>query len=136
MKRSMIRNLVAVTLLSASALYAQSSQKVQANIPFDFQVGSKALAAGTYSVRQLNDSSHMLLIENRQHVKVNAIARPRTTEASDARPKLVFSRYGDQYILSQVCNGDGCANMPKQRVEREWALAMAPEMVTVFAGLP
>jgi hypothetical protein len=137
MKRSMVRNLVAVTLLSASALYGQSSQAVQANIPFDFQVGKQALAAGTYRVHRLNDSSHLLVFANKQHVKVTALANPRTIEISQSAPKLVFLKYGDQYILSQVCNGDGCANMAEpQRTGREWAFASAPEMVTVYAGLP
>ena len=138
MKGSTIRNLIAVALVSASALYGQSNQVVQANIPFDFQVGKQALSAGTYNVHRLNDSSRLLVIANRQYVKVNALLNPLTVEESDSAPKLVFLRYGDQYILSQICNGNGCASLPKQRTEQDRAFASSPETVTVYAaaGLP
>ena len=136
MKRTMMNGLMAVALLAGTALHAQSSQKVVADVPFDFHGGSVALAAGAYMIQPASDSSSSVLrIANRDHARINSMAMSQSWKRDTGRPRLVFSRYGDEYFLSEICNGEECAELTKQRREREIAEVTSPESVTVIAGL-
>ena len=82
---------------------------LQASIPFAFEVGNARLPAGQYeintittgagtfqTVRQLDDASVI-------HFFTISVA-PRDR---NSKPELVFHRYGNEYFLSQIWNGDG-----------------------------
>ena|SRR5215468_5749414 len=94
-------------LVSARATEAQlPGTTLRANIPFAFNVGNKALPAGEYQIRRINDAPEGLVISslnNRDHAMfvtegVQARTTPRHSE-------LVFHHYGDTYYLSQVFTG-------------------------------
>ncbi len=91
-------------LMTVVSVQAQSSGKLEVNIPFEFQVGSQTLPAGEYSVKRLTPNSVLVRSQDGQH---NAIAQtPRAITAKGngkaTQEKLVFNQYGDQYFLSQV----------------------------------
>ena len=90
--------------LAATATYAQSSVRVMAHIPFDFQVGGKSLPAGDYSVRQITHGPEGLLVRSKDGSK-GVIVLSNGTQAkanqSDGA-RLDFHRYGDQYFLATV----------------------------------
>ena len=136
MKRTMMNSLMAVALVAGSALHAQSTQKIHANVPFDFQAGKIAMAAGDYSIAPLSDNSVLTLkIADRNHVKVSGMANGITTKQDKGRPRLVFAHVDGQYFLTQVCNGEDCTQMTKQRRQRdiEAKAGASAEMVAVDA---
>ena len=135
MKRTMMNSLMAVALVAGSALHAQSTQKIHANVPFDFQAGKIAMAAGDYSIAPLSDNSVLTLkIADRNHVKVSGLANGITTKRDNGRPRLVFANVDGQYFLTQVCNGEDCTQMSKQRRQREMeARGASAEIVAVDA---
>jgi hypothetical protein len=117
---SFIRVPAGAIVLTASMALAGSSVRasdVDVTVPFSFIVSAKALPPGTYHisvdaqqgktlVRGLNDG--VFVIAN--HVYV-----PDTAE-----PKLVFHRYGEDYVLREVWTGDGVENqLPEPRREKE-----------------
>jgi hypothetical protein len=97
-------------LMAVVSVQAQSSGKLEVNIPFEFQIGSRTLPAGDYSIKRLTQNS--VLVRSADG-KRSAIAQtPKTITANEKgkQEKLVFNQYGDQYFLSQVWmvrGGDG-----------------------------
>ena len=109
MKREMIKGLimsvlvVGVMMVASAAPANAQSNRVWASIPFEFNVGGKALPAGEYEVKAFTQHANTLAISNKRLSKsairlsnpIQAVAEAKTT-------KLVFHRYGPRYFLAQV----------------------------------
>ena len=95
--------LVGAFTASANAQTA-SNQKVIANVPFSFNVGTKNLPAGKYTITVLNPTSDRKILQIRSS-DGRSIALTQTTDvmgnAAD-EAKLVFRRYGDRYFFAQA----------------------------------
>ena len=108
-------------MASTSYAFAQE-QSMQVNVPFAFHNGSQPLPAGTYQVEFRSD--HVLLLRGRSgsgFVMTNSA----TTHTASGTGKVIFTRYGDQYYLSEVWpqgseTGQLCV---KSRQEKETQLA-------------
>ena len=113
MKRQILRTLplsvITLTLLfAASAVSAkgQSIQRVKADIPFEFVVGDKTLAAGEYWVSSTNQDGTALRIRNENTATTAMrLTNPIEPRRSDTRSRLVFHRYGQTYFLAEVWTG-------------------------------
>ena len=80
--------------------HAQSDhQTMTANVPFAFEMGSKHLAPGTYTISTLATG----VVEVRSNSDVAIIL---TCQGESYKPtktaKIVFDRYGDRYFLRQL----------------------------------
>lgn len=136
MKRTMMNSLMAVALVAGTALHAQSTQKVKANVPFDFHAGKTMMAAGVYKIAPLSDSAPLALnVADSQHVKISTLANGTTWKKDEGRARLVFLRYEGEYFLTQVCNGEECTQLRKERRQQEWEAKASGlgEIVTVDA---
>jgi hypothetical protein len=108
MKRQIAKGLamlmVTLALAAASAAVAngQSSQRLAAQVPFDFVVADKTLRAGEYRVGAIDQSRDAISILNSEGD--GAVRLSSSTKRSDRvkTAKLVFHRYGSTYFLSQV----------------------------------
>src|SRR5262249_44270324 len=80
---------------------AQTAWKITATVPFDFNVGSKTLPAGEYSV--VTPKQHFMQLLNARGVPV-AYAFTGAIESGEAAEKtlLQFHRIDGQYFLNQV----------------------------------
>jgi hypothetical protein len=147
----MLVSIVALALVTAIAAAAQSGGgKLKADIPFDFVVGDKTLAAGEYTVGQIStSSSDAIMIRNSAggH-KAMRITNAVASSAPKRRTQLTFHRYGNTYYLSQIwvagsAEGRQMLKSKQERVaERELARNSAagnlagndqPETVTITA---
>jgi hypothetical protein len=116
--------LLACTLAAtamASHAYAQS-HVMQANVPFAFHNGSQRLPAGVYRVEI--QSSHVILLKGQSRSGFT-MANPAIATTPTNVGKLVFTRYADEYYLSEIWpqgseTGQRCV---KSRQEKEAALA-------------
>ena len=135
MKKELFKGFTMLMLIVVIALAtgvasanAQSSNKVVADIPFEFSVGYKTLPAGEYSVQTVASSGNALLIRSAD-AKVSAL---RLSEATDrmknkSHARLVFHRYGDRYFLAEVWNGADTSgrqllkSLEESAIERELA---------------
>jgi hypothetical protein len=128
----------ALSLLVAITVHAQSSNRQTANITFSFNVEGKSFPAGLYSVTRLNSQSDkaVLMIKSADgKVSKVVITQPVQAGGPQESAKLVFSRYGDQYFLSQVwtpADNTGL-ELPKSRAEKTLARNTqdAPERATI-----
>ena len=83
-----------------ASLHAQMADRVQVNVPFDFQDGSMTLPAGVYT---LSMRAHNIL--NIRGANEGAMAMVRTEDTGRNTPKIgkvVFQRYGEKYFLREV----------------------------------
>jgi hypothetical protein len=150
---TMLVSIVALAFITAVASNAQSgTKKLKANIPFDFVVGSRTLAAGEYVVGQMTSNSADAISVRSSDGDHNAIRITSAVSASapKRRTQLTFLRYGDTYYLSQVwiagsSEGRELLKSKQERVaERELAknsstgnvaASARPETVTIIAEM-
>lgn len=133
---------IAVCAGSVANANAQTTQ-FTADIPFMFHVGNQSLPAGEYTVRCINPSSDMKILQLRSSNGESAVL-VRTSSVIGRKnedTKLVFNRYGNQYYFAQawlVSENIGMQAV-KSRQERATAKEMArlaykPEMVALTAN--
>ncbi len=121
MTQKVIGTLICMTVIFALATIASAqSQKLIANIPFDFNVGSVELAAGSYMVDVTN--SGVLELMDAKGKMIFSSSRPASQPKSQTQNALLFKRYGDAYFLSQLFWEGGLAReLPKTGKEIELA---------------
>lgn len=100
MKTRLLSTVVAA-LLASACVSAQSSQKLVANVPFGFHVGSVILPAGEYILHDVAPNALRVSSIDRKTSAV-VITNPTRHIENNEQPKLVFIRYGDQYFLSRI----------------------------------
>jgi hypothetical protein len=101
----MLVSIIVLAFATAVASNAQSGgRKLSADVPFDFVVGDKTLAAGQYSVRQIStNSDSVLAIRSRDgNHKAARLTNAVSSGAPSKRASLTFRRYGNTYYLAQV----------------------------------
>lgn len=114
--------LLATFVTSAQA--QSSSNRVTAQIPFDFSIGDRKLPAGKYSVgrvRQGADDAVLSVDDERGKSKTVRTSIPVRALDLNENAKLIFHRYGDQYFLYQVWAAGTSTGrqFPKSHSERE-----------------
>lgn len=96
--------LLSVAALAASAK-AQSGSGLRANIPFDFTVAGKTLAAGHYAITRASQTDGDLVLEVNsldEHSRAFQITSQLQTLTPRDQSVLIFHRYGDEYFLAQM----------------------------------
>jgi hypothetical protein len=131
--------LVGILTVSARAQSA-SGQRMTANIPFTFNVGSKSLPAGRYTITTLNPTSDRKLLQLRSADgrSTAMVLTMRVNAKTSDETKLVFRRYGDQYFFAQaqVAGEQSSLATLKSRAERAQERALGARrntLVTVIA---
>lgn len=110
--------LAVLGLLTLSAPVPVSAGDIRANVPFSFTVNKRVLPPGTYNVTSGN--AHSLLI--RGYGSGAVVMGQHAESATSTSPKLVFHRYGDEYILREVWMGRASGyQLPQTSRERELA---------------
>jgi hypothetical protein len=147
LKNKILSIVAALTLIVSVSLvgFAGLSGTVSANIPFDFTVGNKEFKAGKYSVERLfaSNTSDALVIRSADNSEAASFNVNRVSGKGNPQARLVFRRYGNQYFLGQIFDGQGSEGfgLLKSKAERELAkkrdtitqIAVEPEVVTVAA---
>jgi hypothetical protein len=88
-----------------------TSHAVTAEIPFDFVVGNKTLAAGRYMVSSATSDGLAVRIRNSDGKSGAFRLTSQVPEKSQKRnARLVFHRYGQQYFLAEVWSGASWGN--------------------------
>jgi hypothetical protein len=102
MRMKVLVSLCLVTLLSASAAFAQ--KRIRADVPFAFTVSGKQLPAGEYRFIRSNDGRSIAVVGMN---KMSAIAMAQIGSAASSQTRLKdatvgFRKVGDQYYLSKM----------------------------------
>ena len=100
-KRMLALTLIMLPVLAAAQLTA--TQKIVAQVPFEFMVANKHVPAGECSVQLAIAGGRTLMIRNvTAKIGLFSMANPGETKNPASTYALVFHRYGDQYFLTGV----------------------------------
>jgi hypothetical protein len=108
---------VVLGMLTLSAPAPVAAADIRANVPFSFTVDKKVLPAGKYNVT--SSAAHTLLITS---FGGGAVTMGQRSESTSGSPRLVFHRYGNDYILREVWMG-GASGYQLRETARERELA-------------
>ena len=123
MKKTAYTMIALLVLVGSMAVAAQAQTsgraQVRVNIPFQFHVGNTMMAAGEYTIQQLDANSAALRISSKDGANaiVNMIGALSGTQSMS---KLTFRRYGKKYYFAEVWidgEKDGL-QAPKSKAER------------------
>jgi hypothetical protein len=124
--------------LIVSTPMTQAQARERANVPFEFSLNQTSMRAGTYEisspggqalvVRNLDTGESRLVIES-MHVQASQAA-------GTPNPKLVFHRYGDQYFLAEIWDGQSNRGIALSESKREKEVQLArdthqPQLVVI-----
>ena len=87
--------------LAVTGVQAQAPSKVEVDIPFEFSVGKATLKPGVYTIKRLSGNYLMLRRSDGKAMILNA-PLTLTSSESNSVERLVFSKSGEQYSLSQI----------------------------------
>ena len=96
--------LIAILAIAAVSTRAQAVYGARADVPFDFIVGDKTIAAGRISANGVSDAVFgSLVITNKAQGELAVRTGRRLLGAERSNQcKLVFHRYGDRYFLAEI----------------------------------
>ena len=127
--------LLTLTIFVLAAGSAQSqSIRLNASIPFAFYAGEKLLPAGTYHLERYGSGFYRIFTQGEDSAFFGTISVS-DLSSEHAAGKLIFHRYGKDYILSEMWwpgQSDGRKTLPT-KIEREIATNAAPVHVQVAA---
>jgi hypothetical protein len=141
MKRNNVYGALMILALAliVSVPMTQAQARTVANVPFDFSLNQKSMSAGAYEISA--QSEKVLLMRDLDTSETRLVIAPMHVEASQAsgtaHAKLVFHKYGDQYFLSQIWDGQSHIGIAfpesKREKEQQWAKSVGnqPEIVVI-----
>ena len=107
MKRQFLRATALMgflAVISAAPAFAQSVPQANLTVPFDFIVGKRTLPAGEYTIRRVrSDEDQLFLVQSKDARESSiVITSPVGSYTASFESKVVFHKYGNQYVLSQI----------------------------------
>jgi hypothetical protein len=130
--------ILALAVIVSAAPFAQAQARARASVPFEFSLNQTSMPAGTYEVKSLN--GQVLSVRNLETGDARLLIASVHVQASEAtgtpHAKMVFHKYGDQYFLSQIWDGQSNIGIafPESKREKELQLAgdnHQPELVVL-----
>src|SRR5258706_5805156 len=86
--------------LSTVSAFAQTINLAKANVPFDFSVNNRTLAAGKYTIEKPATNGVVIVRNGDRKTAVASLAA--TTTQGTPTTQLVFHRYGSQDFLGKI----------------------------------
>jgi hypothetical protein len=118
MRTQILKGLGGVSLIGALTALSVPAQAadIRCKVPFSFTVNKATLPPGEYLISTSGNGG--LLVRS---FRGGAVALTNRLESrKEVDPKMVFHRYGDQYILREVWMGVGVGReLPQPRLEKE-----------------
>jgi hypothetical protein len=129
--------IIALALL-VSVPITQAQARERANVPFDYSLNQKTMPAGSYEISSVGGST--LAVRNLKTGNASLVIESMRVQASQAagtpHAKLVFRKYGDQYFLAEIWDGQSNTGIALHESKREQELKLArdtnqPELVVI-----
>jgi len=121
---------MAVTLLPGLAsAQLTSSDRVVAQVPFDFILAGKVVPAGKLTVQMAGAGAKTLVVRNPDAgVTLMTGSSPAELKHAPAQCALVFTRYGNRYFISGIkLAGDRTSyRLPESKAEAEMRAQNGP----------
>jgi len=92
----------AAAIVIGAASPARAEQRLVANVPFDFIVGTLRMPAGHYVVTESDDRAVVSIANTNGHDFPFVLTVAESLDQTIDQPELVFKQYGGQRFLSDV----------------------------------
>ena len=136
MKRFNVVAGLAAGLLMTSTAFAQSSVRLEIEVPFSFAAGNLQLPAGNYLLKA-DAGTCILWFVNRDTRKVAMVMTGAPTRGlKSGTPHAKFNVYGTRHYLASIWspNAFGGYEVPQSAAEREAVRAGVPAKVEVLVA--
>jgi hypothetical protein len=111
------------TCITPCALAVPAAFRIRAEIDFDFYVGNKRLPKGDYNIESINNGS-TIRITNAKSGKSAIILAIKGKMTNKPKSKLGFRRYGEQYFLRKIWDGQNdILEIERSKAEKKAAKA-------------
>lgn len=127
--------LAAIVMVVAMPLFAQHTELMKINVPFNFVAENQWMQAGEYSIQPIPNGA--VLIRSADGKSVNTVlSLPAPLAATARASQVVFHRYGANYFLAQLwMQGQNTGReVLKGRKESELARKGIPQHLTSLAA--
>ena len=106
----------------APLTFADQMVRMQANLPFQFQLGDKILPAGHYSVEIDRTSNAVVFRSATEYANVRLAAGSAYRSDNDAtNGRLTFDNYGATHVLKKLwLNGESKGYVIRQNLNASW----------------
>ena len=101
--------------------YAQQNHAIHVNVPFDFNVNGTVMRQGTYDISQAWNVNPKVLFVRNVDTNMQAVLVQTTFGDSDGHARLLFRRYGDEYLLTAVAMRDHEYDIAVPRIKSQLA---------------
>jgi hypothetical protein len=131
--RSFLLILVVGLFLIPSGTEVLGQTQLMADIPFEFTICQREMAAGKYYVRVGNlGNPRVLVVRSEDNSSVEVVCT-RDVQANKRAEmgKMIFNRYGDQYFLSEIWLPGETIGSQLLKSEKEAALIKKRGKVTI-----
>ena len=100
--------------------HAQDSQKIVAQVPFEFMVGNHLVPAGKCTVKAAERYGTVLQIQD-QKISLYSLISSSETQPNGGANALIFHKYGDRYFLAgmELAGSHLMLRLPEGKVEAE-----------------
>ena len=112
--------LLATPILAVAQL--ASTQRIVAQVPFEFMVANKYVPAGECTVQRAGMDNSILLVRNFAAGRgLFTPTNPGSTKKAAANYALVFHKYGDLHVLAgiKIAGSTATIELPKSKAEKE-----------------
>jgi hypothetical protein len=110
---------LAFSFISANA---QTTTKLKADVPFDFNAGGNHYKAGRYTLKISNSRTGAVIhIADQENKVLDTMLASVSSNTSDGEPVLVFNNYEGQRFLSGIAARDGTIKISRSAAERQIA---------------
>ena len=115
--KMLLKSLGAASVIGVLATLAVPAEALdlRAKVPFSFSVNQRTLSPGTYTVSTTGAGTVMLNGFGGGAISLTIALQDSKQEGA----KLVFHRYGEQYVLREVWSGGNGRKLPEPKIERE-----------------
>ncbi len=133
----MTKLIAAALVVGLIATSGMAQSKVAAQIPFSFYVVDYKLPAGSYEIGAMSNGQVIRVASTDSKDTVVALFNPIVTASRmpPATAKLVFTRYGNEYFLSEVWSPDASIGRAVPKTHHELELAKQNEGVRIESVL-
>jgi hypothetical protein len=121
MYNRLVSTIAALAAFATVAPVRAQDETLIARVPFEFSVNNTNLPRDTYRLSRVDGHRELLLVRSERKgvfVRTNVERLPR----DNAKPSLLFHRYGDQYFLREIrWEGEARLELPQTKAERDAA---------------
>jgi hypothetical protein len=126
-----IASLIGLALLAAVSASAQTTNRVEVDVPFSFAAAGTTWAPGTYKL-DVSLSSGLVTLHSLQSTPRTFLTQ--TGQASESgNTRVRFQRYGNQWVLRAILGNGMEAGVLPGKLERELMSRKPSESRTLLA---